>query len=90
VTLVEDAVAPLRFAHQATLIPAWEYWVVYVPEAGGVHAIVLSLPDAERVARDAVGVVIGVDPARISISIQEPSGGDAEPARMGIPAARLG
>lgn len=82
--------APLRFAFQATLIPVWEYWVVFVPEAGGVHAIVLSLPDAERVARDAVGVVMGVDPARISISIEEPSGGGAEPARMGLPAARLG
>lgn len=58
---------PSRRVFHAHLFPAWEHWVVQVPAADDVHAIVLDPADAERVAREAAALMLSVDPATIRI-----------------------
>lgn len=52
---------------EAYLFPAWEQWVVHVPDADDVHAIVLDRAQAEEVATGAAALVLGVDRSAIRI-----------------------
>lgn len=58
---------PTRRVFHAYLLRVWEHWVVHVPDAHSVHAIVLDPSDAEGVARLAIGLVLDVDPANIRV-----------------------
>lgn len=75
--------AVLRYNFQATVVPAWEYWVVHVPDADNLHAIVLNPADAERVARDAISVLLGLDPETISIALSGLDDDDTEGPAVG-------
>jgi len=59
----------LRTFH-AKLISVWDHWVVEVPEASGVHAMVLAPTDAEEAARQAIATVLGVDPASFQVVVE--------------------
>lgn len=58
---------PSRRVFHAHLFPVWEHWVVQVPAADDVHAIVLDPADAARVAQEAAALMLGVDPSTIRI-----------------------
>ncbi len=72
-----------RAAHvyRAHLLPLWDYWVVVVPEAAGVHAPVQQRADARLVARDAIAMVLGVDAETVSVVIEPGSGPDMPDSR---------
>lgn len=54
----------------AYLVAVWDHWVVQVPDAGNVHAMVESVSDAEEVARQAIATVLGMDPLSIRVVIE--------------------
>lgn len=54
---------------QASLLRLWEYTVVQVPDAGGVHAIVPDGGDPAQVARAAVALMLGVDLDEVTVEI---------------------
>ena len=56
--------------YHANLITVWDHWVVEVPDAGGVHALVVDLGEAESVARAAIATVLEVDPESFSVIVQ--------------------
>jgi predicted RNase H-like HicB family nuclease len=56
--------------YHANLLPLWDHWVVEVPDAGGVHAMVLRFADAEHVAREAIATVLEVDPESFTVIVQ--------------------
>lgn len=51
------------------MFPAWEHWVVRVPEANDVHAIVMDRADAAEIARAAAALILEIDPVTITISL---------------------
>ena len=57
--------APFR----AHLLPVAEYWVVHVPEAADVHALVLDVDQADGIARRAIATVLDIDPAEVEVEI---------------------
>jgi len=59
----------LRIFH-ARLLAVWDHWVIEVPDADGVHAMVSSPSEAEAAARRAIAMVLDVDPASFSIVIE--------------------
>ncbi len=59
----------LRTFH-ANLISIWDHWVVEVPEASGVHALVMTPTDAEEAARQAIATVLGMDPASFKVVVE--------------------
>jgi len=48
----------------------WDHWVVQVPDAGDVHAIVLRLGEAQEVARDAIATLLEIDPESFEVIVQ--------------------
>ena len=56
--------------YHANLITVWDHWVVEVPDAGGVHAMVLDILEAESVARNAIATMLEVDPESFSVIVQ--------------------
>lgn len=59
-----------RQTYRAKLIPVWDSWVVEVPDAGGVHCLVLARADAERTARDAIATMLDVDARTIDVLVE--------------------
>ena len=59
----------LRTFH-ARLIRVWDHWVVEVPDASGVHALVLTPMDAEETARQAIAMILGVDPGSFQVIVE--------------------
>ncbi len=57
--------------YHANLLSIWDHWVVEVPDAGGVHAMVLHIGEAEAVARRAIATFLEVDPGSFTVIIQE-------------------
>ena len=55
--------------YHANLVTIWDHWVVHVPEACGVHAMVLRITEAEDVARDAIATVLEVDPQSFTVVV---------------------
>jgi hypothetical protein len=60
---------PERHTYRANLIALWEQWVVYVPDAAGVHCLLLSRADAERTARNAIATLLDIDPRTFDVTI---------------------
>ncbi len=59
-----------RQVYHARLIALWDHWVVEVPDAGGVHSMVLNVADAEAVARAAIATVLDVDAESFTVIVQ--------------------
>ncbi len=59
-----------RPTYHANLITVWDHWVVEVPDAGGVHAMVVDFVDAESVAREAIATMLEVDPESFRVIVQ--------------------
>jgi len=59
-----------RPTYHANLLALWDHWVVEVPDAGGVHAIVFRIGEAEAVAREAIATVLDIDPTSFSVIVQ--------------------
>jgi hypothetical protein len=73
---------PRRF--QASLLRVWEYTVVQVPDADGVHVIVPDGTDPHDAARGAISVVLSLHPDEIIVELI-PVG--ASPSTDGVPIA---
>lgn len=58
-----------RRTYRANLIAIWDSWVVEVPDAGGVHCLVLERADAERTAREAIATILGVDARNFDVVV---------------------
>lgn len=67
----EVAMVRTRRTLRAFVFPFWEHWVVHVPAAEDVHALVLDVADAPDAARAAAATVLGVDPASISVRLSD-------------------
>ena len=59
--------SPRRRTFRVNLIPVWDHWVVEIPDAGGVHAMISDIGDAESAARHAIATVLEVDPGQIRV-----------------------
>ena len=58
---------PAHRTFRVNLITVWDHWVVEIPDAGGVHAMISDIGDAESVAVQAIATVLDVDPAQIRV-----------------------
>lgn len=61
--------APTTRVFHAHLLALWENFVVQVPEADGVHAMVTDEADAEDAARDAIATVLEIDPSGFTVVV---------------------
>ena len=59
-----------RRTYHGNLLTMWDHWVVQVPDAGDVHAIVLRLGEAQEVARDAIATFLEIDPESFEVIVQ--------------------
>jgi predicted RNase H-like HicB family nuclease len=59
-----------RRTYHANLFAVWDHWVVEVPDASGVHALVTSVADAEETARQAIATVLEVDPRSFTVVVE--------------------
>ena len=59
-----------RPTYHASLLPLWDHWVVVIPDAGGVHAIVFTIAEAERTAREAIATVLDVTPESFTVIVR--------------------
>ena len=64
--------SPSVRTYHANLLKLWDHWVVEVPDADGVHAMVVDVGDAESVARAAIAMVLEIDPESFRVIIQSP------------------
>jgi predicted RNase H-like HicB family nuclease len=55
---------------RAKLFTVWDHWVVEVPDASGVHALVMQPGEAEEVARQAIATFLEVDPASFQVIVE--------------------
>ncbi len=55
---------------RANLFAVWDHWVVQVPDASGVHALVMNPVDAEAVARRAIATMLEVDPGSFQVIVE--------------------
>jgi len=67
----------IRRTFRAVLFPAWEQWVVHVPDAHDVHSIVMDPSEAAAVARAAIVTVLGIEADSIRIVMTATPGGRA-------------
>lgn len=61
----------IRHTYHANVIAVWDHWVVQIPEADGAHCLVLDREDAERAARDAIAIVLGIEAETFEVVVAE-------------------
>ena len=59
--------SPAHRTFRVNVITVWDHWVVEVPDASGVHAMISDIGDAESAALQAIATVLDVDPAQIRV-----------------------
>ena len=59
--------SPAHRTFRVNVIAVWDHWVVEIPDAGGVHAMISDIGDAESAAVQAIATVFDVDPDQIRV-----------------------